>query len=71
MKLIAKTRILHRPAGKGATGSTIIEKGKTFELDDDAAKVLIEQGEAEEVKKASAEPPKDPPKYPPKEPPAK
>jgi hypothetical protein len=44
MKLIAKTRLTHRP--KKGEASIIIEPGQTFELDDQAARVLIEQNEA-------------------------
>jgi hypothetical protein len=53
MRLIAKTRLTHRPSGdEGSTGSTIVEAGDEFELNDRDAKILIAQGEAEEAKPA-------------------
>ena len=45
MKLIAKKRLMHRPT-KGEA-SVVVEPGQTFEIDDTAARVLIEQGEAD------------------------
>lgn len=55
MKLVAKTRLTHRPSGdENSTGSTIVEVGEEFELNDRDAKILIKQGEAEEAKPAKA-----------------
>jgi hypothetical protein len=53
MRLVAKTRLTHRPTGdESSTGSTIVEPGEEFDLEDRAAKILIAQGEAEEAKPA-------------------
>ncbi|GJG88720.1 hypothetical protein tb265_39010 [Gemmatimonadetes bacterium T265] len=50
MKLTAKTRLLHRE--KADEMPVHVEIGETFECDAKRAKVLVDQGEAEEVAKA-------------------
>jgi hypothetical protein len=51
MKLIAKTRLIHRP--KIGEPAIIVEPGEAFDVDDKAARVLIEQNEADVAKSAT------------------